>query len=147
MKTVYVFHGAGGKVLYVGSTTNFSGRLAAHKVGSSWFYSALEIKLEHFESNEDGYAREIELIKQLNPEYNKSMNNKNKSNHVIRKARKSPCVKGLGVVSDSYNEMIKNSNKRKSGVLKLRKAGLTWEAIGKHLGVSRQRAQQIGESK
>lgn len=46
-----------------------------------------------------------------------------------------------------YHQMLKASRKRQREVLKLRNAGLTWEAIGKHLGVSRQRAQQIGKSK
>ena len=45
-----------------------------------------------------------------------------------------------------YKQFLLDSSKRKKHVIKLRKLGLTWAAIGKEIGVSRQRAQKIGSS-
>lgn len=40
----------------------------------------------------------------------------------------------------------KYGEKRKARVLRLRRQGFTWQAIGDQLGVSHQRAQQIGKA-
>ena len=44
-----------------------------------------------------------------------------------------------------YRKMLDASRARRKEVIRLRNAGLTWKAIGIHLGISRQRAQQIGK--
>jgi hypothetical protein len=46
-----------------------------------------------------------------------------------------------------YRQLLDASKSRKKEARKLRKQGLTWTAIGVHLGVTRQRAQQIGKEK
>lgn len=46
-----------------------------------------------------------------------------------------------------YKQLLTASKARKKQVVALRKQGLSWTAIGQHLGVTRQRAQQIGGGK
>jgi DNA-directed RNA polymerase sigma subunit (sigma70/sigma32) len=46
----------------------------------------------------------------------------------------------------TFNERIKReARERAAKVSKMRKAGLTWTQVGNALGVTRQRAQQIGK--
>ena len=46
---------------------------------------------------------------------------------------------------NAYNLQLKEQGKKRAKqVVKLRAAGLTWDAIGKKLSISRQRAHQIG---
>lgn len=47
--------------------------------------------------------------------------------------------------NNAYNNRLRAASlKRTAKINKLRQEGLTWEAIGKRLKISRQRAQQLG---
>jgi len=47
----------------------------------------------------------------------------------------------------AYEKFLRENDLRRKEARKLRKQGLTWAAIGLHLGVTRQRAQQMGSKK
>ena len=47
----------------------------------------------------------------------------------------------------AYEKFLRENDLRRKEARKLRKQGLTWAAIGMHLGVTRQRAQQMGSKK
>jgi predicted transcriptional regulator len=47
----------------------------------------------------------------------------------------------------AYEKFLNENNLRRKEAKKLRKQGLSWAAIGLHLGVTRQRAQQLGAGK
>jgi len=47
----------------------------------------------------------------------------------------------------AYEKFLRENDLRRKEARKLRKQGLTWAEIGLHLGVTRQRAQQMGSKK
>lgn len=47
----------------------------------------------------------------------------------------------------TYEKVLALSKTRKKQIAELRKASMTWAEIGAALGISRQRAQQLGAKK
>ncbi len=45
-----------------------------------------------------------------------------------------------------YLEKVKGYAKRRKEIVKLRKSGLSWQAIADEMGISRQRAMQLHEA-
>ena len=50
-------------------------------------------------------------------------------------------------ISTTHRLYLKALDQRRKQILKMRLAGLTWTAIGNAMGITRQRAQQIGKAK
>jgi excinuclease UvrABC nuclease subunit len=69
---VYVAYDDDDRVLYVGATVNFRTRMSEHRASSAWWPLASRIEQELHPDRQTALTREAELIKQLDPPYNKN---------------------------------------------------------------------------
>jgi predicted GIY-YIG superfamily endonuclease len=68
---VYKCYDAYGGLLYVGITWQAMHRHAEHRVDSSWASQVDVIRIEHFDTRAEALQRELDLIHELNPRYNR----------------------------------------------------------------------------
>jgi hypothetical protein len=70
--TVYIACNAEGDVLYVGVTVDFDARMAFHRPNSKWWPLKAYIEREEYPNRTAALDREIELIRQFDPPFNKA---------------------------------------------------------------------------
>lgn len=68
---VYVVRTVGGKVLYVGITSDLRARFAVHKHRSRWWDPTSQVTVEAWPTWKAARRREALLIERLRPEHNK----------------------------------------------------------------------------
>jgi DNA-directed RNA polymerase subunit N (RpoN/RPB10) len=68
---VYRAYDAQGQLLYVGKSIGLLTRLRDHRSTDKWWKAISRLELEHFDSPEDAFVREAQLIHELKPPYNK----------------------------------------------------------------------------
>lgn len=70
-RSVYTFWAATGECLYVGCTTDFPRRMAAHRRERPWWGDVARIEVDVLPEFEAGVA-EIARIQELNPRHNRA---------------------------------------------------------------------------
>ena len=75
---VYVFSDTDDRVLYVGKTLNPLERFGRHCKDKDWFAEIAYWEIEYCADENDALNREAELIKELQPIYNKAKNSRNR---------------------------------------------------------------------
>lgn len=71
--SVYIARAQDGSVLYVGITGVRIKRVGQHRQSSEWWRLAVSLELEHFPTRKAALARELELIKDLQPPHNRTI--------------------------------------------------------------------------
>lgn len=69
--TVYIACDAAGNALYVGVAVDFAVRMAFHRTNSEWWSQKAYIEREEYPCRPVALDREVELIRQLDPPFNK----------------------------------------------------------------------------
>lgn len=67
---VYRVRDAKGRLLYIGSTKNWTARQAQHRQTTWWWHTGLVVELEYFDSIEKARAAETEAIQTEHPRQN-----------------------------------------------------------------------------
>ena len=129
-KAVYRVYGGDDILLYVGSTCDPLKRLLAHCNKSPWAKQITKIVISEMMSEHEASRVEGEAIDNELPKHNK----------YGRKAYRGPSYKPTGAMQAA----IELARKRGELALHLKAANRTWAQVGAMMGITRQRAQQLG---
>ena len=99
-------------LLYVGITNHLETRTKQHKRKSPWFKSVHYTKYKKFETREDAYKKEQELIKEKRPPFNKDRVFSKERSKKAKEKRKIITFELQGDEIDSFERAFKLSGMR-----------------------------------
>ena len=144
MYFIYRHYSKDGTLLYVGLSANVIRRHKLHSYGSKttspWFDDVRKVTFEMIEANKaEALDAEREAIAHGKPLFNKVKKHSNRlSEQTLAEQIEHEAIR---------SEYAKAIEVRRAEVRQMKQSGMTWQTIGNVLGITRQRAQQIGRER
>lgn len=125
---VYKHFAEDGTLLYIGCTTNFSGRMSSHSFSAGWWDEVAKIEAIRYRNKRDALRGEAGLIRLLKPKFNAIdltrpvkievylttvMHKKMKDEIAIQK-RQRVHINASDIVGEALGERFSKSNRKKA---------------------------------
>ena len=129
MAYLYRYFDAEERLLYIGTSINAFRRLGERIGKLSWFKDIKTVSLDEFSNMAKATAAEKAAIKREKPLFN-----------VVHSTKKKHMSKRSDALFE-YQQFLRRSLERRKRAILLKEKGLSYAAIGRELGITRQRAR------